>query len=64
MFVTLLYTLLIIAIAIALMSVKLIFSRHGKFESMHIHDSKAMKEKGIHCVIDQDREARKINKAY
>ena len=61
---TLLLSVLIIAIAIALMSVKLIFSRHGKFESMHIHDSKAMQERGIHCVIDQDREARKINKAY
>jgi len=61
---TLLLSVLIIAIAIALMSVKPIFSRHGKFESMHIHDSKAMKEKGIHCVIDQDREARKKNKAY
>ena len=61
---TLLLSVLIIAIGIALMSVKVIFLKDGKFDSMHIHDSKAMKERGIHCVIDQDREAREEEKAY
>ena len=61
---TLLLSVLIIAIGIALMSVKVIFFKDGKFDSMHIHDSKAMQERGIHCVIDQDREAREDEKAY
>ncbi len=55
---TLLFSVLIIAIAVGLLSVKVIFKKNGRFESQHIHDSKAMRERGIHCVIDQDREAR------
>lgn len=61
---TLLLSMLIIAICIALMSVKLIFQKNGKFHSMHIHDSDAMKKRGIRCVVDQDREARKQDKAF
>ena len=30
---------------------------------MHIHDSEAMRERGIHCVIDQDREQRSKKQA-
>jgi hypothetical protein len=47
-----------------LLCVKLIFQRDGKFSSMHIHDSEAMRERGIHCVIDQDKEARQEGRAY
>ena len=61
---TLLFSVLIIAICIALFCVKLIFKKDGRFSSMHIHDSEAMKERGIHCVMDQDREAREKGKAY
>ena len=39
--------------------VKLIFQKNGRFSSQHIHDSKAMRERGIHCVMDQDREMRR-----
>ena len=39
--------------------VKLVFRKNGSFSSQHIHDSKAMKERGIHCVMDQDREMRR-----
>lgn len=39
--------------------IKLVFMRNGEFSSQHIHDSKAMRERGIHCVMDQDREERK-----
>ena len=39
--------------------VKLIFRKDGKFSSQHIHDSQAMKDRGIHCVMDQDREMRR-----
>ena len=38
--------------------VKVLFCKNGAFSSQHIHDSKAMRERGIHCVIDQDREMR------
>lgn len=55
---TLLLTVLIIAISVALLSVRVILLKNGRFKSYHIHDSKAMKDRGIHCVIDQDREAR------
>ena len=61
---TLLITVLIIAIAVALLAVKLIFRRNGSFSSQHIHDSKAMRDRGIHCVIDQDREARRRGGAW
>ena len=60
----LLITVLIIAICITLLCVKVIFKKNGKFSSQHIHDSKAMKDRGIHCVMDQDREARKRGGAY
>lgn len=61
---TLIISVLIIAIAIALLSVKLIFKKNGSFSSHHIHDSEALREKGIHCVMDQDKAARKQGKAY
>lgn len=51
-------TLIIVAASVALLSVKVIFRKNGRFSSQHIHDSKALKEKGIHCVLDQDREMR------
>ena len=54
---------LLIAAAMVFLCVKLLFKADGRFSSMHIHDSEAMKERGIHCVIDQDREQRsKTNK--
>ena len=61
---TLIISVLIIAIAVALLSVKLIFKKNGSFSSQHIHDSEALRKKGIHCVIDQDKAARKAGKAY
>lgn len=55
----LLSTALIIAISVTFLCVKLIFRKNDRFESQHIHDSKAMKDRGIHCVMDQDREMRR-----
>ena len=54
----LLTSTLIIAIAMAFFLVKVLFRKNGTFSSQHIHDSEAMRERGIHCVIDQDREMR------
>lgn len=55
---TLLFSALIIAIGMAFLLVKVLFRKNGEFSSQHIHDSEAMKERGIHCVLDQDRELR------
>ena len=49
---------LIIAISMAFLCIKLVFRKNGRFSSQHIHDSKAMRQRGIHCVMDQDRELR------
>ena len=58
MFEILLCSALIIAISMAFLCVKLVFRRDGRFSSQHIHDSEAMRQRGIHCVMDQDRELR------
>lgn len=60
---TLFISVLIIAIAAILLGVKVIFRKNGTFSSMHIHDSKPMRDRGIHCVIDQDREQRSRKQA-
>jgi hypothetical protein len=54
----LLLTALIIAIGMAFFLVKVLFIKNGTFSSQHIHDSKAMRDRGIHCVITQDLEMR------
>ena len=50
---------LIIAIAMAFLCIKLFFKRNGSFTSQHIHDSEAMRRKGIGCVLSQDVEMRR-----
>ena len=55
---TLLLSTLIIAIGMAFFLVRVLLVKGGTFKSQHIHDSEAMKERGIHCVMDQDREMR------
>lgn len=55
---TLLFTTLIIAIAMFFLCIKVLLKKNGSFSSQHIHDSQAMRDRGIHCVMDQDREAR------
>jgi len=42
--------------------VRVLFTKQGTFKSQHIHDSEAMKERGIHCVMDQDREMRETSR--
>ena len=59
---TLLISALIIAIAMFFFLVRVLFTKQGEFKSQHIHDSEAMKERGIHCVMDQDREMREKSK--
>ena len=61
---TLLLSVLIIAICVALLCVKIILRKNGQFSSQHIHDNPGLRKKGIDCVIDQDKEARQSGKAY
>ena len=61
---TIVLSVLIIAIAVVLLSVKLIFKRNGKFASQHIDDNAELQKKGIRCVMEQDGEARAMNRAY
>jgi hypothetical protein len=56
---TLIVSIVIIAAGMVLLLVKVLLRRNGTFSSQHIHDSEAMKERGIHCVMDQDREMRR-----
>ena len=55
---TLLISGVLLAVGMALLLVKVLVRKDGTFSSQHIHDSKAMRERGIHCVMDQDREMR------
>ena len=48
----------LLAVGMCLLRVKVLGRKDGEFASQHIHDSEAMKQRGIHCVIDQDREMR------
>ena len=43
--------------AVALLAVRVLLVKNGRFRSMHISDSKAMRERGIGCVQSQDRQA-------
>ena len=56
---TLLISGLLLAAGMVLLLVKVLLRKDGQFSSQHIHDSEAMKERGIHCVMDQDREMRR-----
>lgn len=56
--------LAVVAVAFALLSIKVLLKRNGKFSSQHVHDNPGLRKQGIHCVMDQDREARERNGAY
>ncbi|MCH3969375.1 MAG: hypothetical protein LKH27_09320 [Prevotella sp.] len=59
----LLFSVLIIAISFALLAIKLILRKNGRFSSPHVEDNPALRKQGIHCVLEQDREAHGIRKA-
>ena len=55
---SLLMSIVLLIAGMGLLLVKVLGRRDGKFSSQHIHDSEAMRQRGIHCVMDQDREMR------
>lgn len=58
---TLLFTLLIIAISIALLAITVIIKKNGRFPNTHVGGNKAMRKRGIKCVQSQDKDARRDN---
>ena len=57
---TFIFGMLIIAISVALLSVKPIFLKNGKFTSQHVKDNPGLQKRKIHCVIEQDKEMRLV----
>ena len=48
-----------VLLAVILLSVGVIFRKDKQFRSQHISENKRMREKGIHCAVSQDREAKR-----
>ena len=47
-----------------LLSIRVLIKKRDSFKSQHIHDNEYLQKKGIHCVLDQDKEARHTNRAF
>ncbi|MFV0290950.1 MAG: hypothetical protein ACK5IJ_08685 [Mangrovibacterium sp.] len=48
-------TIVIIAIVFLGMSIRILLKKKGEFSSLHISQSKPMRDRGISCVQSQDR---------
>lgn len=51
----------LIAIAVALLGIKVFSTKKGKFPNTHVSGNKYLRDKGIFCVQTQDRIARNKN---
>ena len=51
---TLLLTVAFVAVAVALLGVRIFFTKDGKFPNTHIHDNEEMKKRGITCARDSE----------
>ena len=47
---------LLLALAIAALGVAVFFSRKREFPATHVGSNKAMRERGIRCVIEDDHQ--------
>ena len=54
-----LIVIVLLGLAFALLCVRIILKKNGRFSSQHISENKRMRERGIHCATSQDREARR-----
>lgn len=57
MLTTLLLTVIILVICVALLAITIIVKKGGKFPNTHVGGNKALREKGIHCAKTQQKEA-------
>lgn len=55
----LLLSIVLMGIVFALMSIRILLQKNGKFPNMHIGGNKALNDKGIYCATTQDKLARK-----
>ena len=51
---TLLFTLVIVGLAVLLLGVKVFFFKGGRFPNTHIHDNPEMRKRGITCAKDKE----------
>ncbi|OAV67237.1 hypothetical protein Barb4_02541 [Bacteroidales bacterium Barb4] len=54
---TLLLTLFILAVCTALLAIKVLVKKEGRFPDTHLDGNKALRAQGIHCAKAQHREA-------
>ncbi|MBR5069693.1 MAG: hypothetical protein IKX25_09885 [Bacteroidales bacterium] len=55
---TILISIGILLISFVFLAIKVLFVKNGTFPKTHVSQSKALREKGIHCVQTQDYEER------
>ena len=55
---TILISIGILLISFVFLDIKVLFVKNGTFPKTHVSQSKALREKGIHCVQTQDYEER------
>lgn len=58
MFQTLALSAGILLLSFVFLAIKIIFTKKGTFPKTHVSQSKAMRDRGIHCVQTQDFEER------
>lgn len=51
---TLLFTLIIVGVSLAFLSIKLLVKKNGRFPNTHVGHSAAMRKRGITCVQSMD----------
>lgn len=52
-------SVIIIAACVALLAIKIIVKKNGRFPNTHVGGNKHLAKKGIGCVQSQDREAQR-----
>ncbi|MCH5177745.1 MAG: hypothetical protein J1F25_06950 [Prevotellaceae bacterium] len=50
----LLFTTIILVVAMAFLAIGILLKKNGRFPNTHVSGSKAMRERGITCVQSQD----------
>ena len=57
MVIYLIFCFIVLALAMILLSVKLILTKNGKFPSSHVGSQQALRDQGISCHTSQHRDA-------
>ena len=57
-----LFAVLAVAIAVLLLSVRVLLKKGGRFSSQHVSENRLMRSRGIGCAVSQDRAERRRNR--